>query len=165
MEVLLCERVYDLRHCLFHHLNCLITTASELREYPKVSGSKVWTIGRVMNCLDSHLDQIVCDKDGVMDWCIVHVEMLLTRFEEYWPLPKESIPELLSNLNIVTLTVWPINSGVFTSLLLPHLSLSLTDSLPSLNLLCHSKLMLDSRKMVEKQSEAFHTFLWHFFQV
>ena len=27
------------------------------------------------------------------------------------------------------------------------------------------KLMLDSCKMVEKQSEAFHTFLWHFFQV
>ena len=33
----------------------------------------------------------------------------------------------------------PVNSGVLTSLLLPHLSLSLTDSLPSLNLLCHSK--------------------------
>ena len=32
-----------------------------------------------------------------------------------------------------------INSGVLTSLLLPHLSSSLTDSLPSLNLLCHSK--------------------------
>ena len=47
MDVLLCERVNDLRHSLFHHLNCLITTASELREYPKVSGSKVWTIGRL----------------------------------------------------------------------------------------------------------------------
>ena len=35
--------------------------------------------------------------------------------------------------------IWPINSGVLTSLLLPHLSLSLTDSLPSLNLLCYSK--------------------------
>ena len=31
------------------------------------------------------------------------------------------------------------NSGVLTSLLLPQLSSSLTDSLPSLNLLCHSK--------------------------
>ena len=38
-----------------------------------------------------------------------------------------------------TLTLWPINTGVLTSLLLPHLSPSLTDSLPSLNLLCHSK--------------------------
>ena len=27
------------------------------------------------------------------------------------------------------------------------------------------KLMLDSCKMVKKQSEAFHTFLWHIFQV
>ncbi len=32
MEILLCERVNDLRHSLFHLLNCLITTASELRE-------------------------------------------------------------------------------------------------------------------------------------
>ena len=69
--------------------------------------------------------------------------MPLTRFEERWPLPTESPPELPSNLNIVTLiltlTLWPISSGLLTSLLLPHLSSSLTDSLPSLNLLCHSK--------------------------
>ena len=39
----------------------------------------------------------------------------------------------------LTLTFWPINSGVLTSLLLTHLSSSLTDSLPSLNLLCHSE--------------------------
>ena len=67
--------------------------------------------------------------------------MPLTRFEECWPLPKKSLPELPYNLNIVTLTLtlWPINCGVLTSLLLPHLSSSLTDSLPSLNLLCHSK--------------------------
>ena len=32
MEVLLCENVNDLRHILFHHLNFLMTTASELRE-------------------------------------------------------------------------------------------------------------------------------------
>ena len=46
--------------------------------------------------------------------------------------------------------IWPINSGVLTSLLLPHLSSSLTDSLPSLNLLCYSKtdarFMQDGRK-------------------
>ena len=46
-------------------------------------------------------------------------------------------------MNIVTLTLsltlWPINSGVLTSLLLPHLLPSLTDSMPSLNLLYHSK--------------------------
>ena len=35
MEVLLCERVNDLRHSLFPLLNCFITTASELRKKPK----------------------------------------------------------------------------------------------------------------------------------
>ena len=106
------------------------------------------------NCLDAYLGQIVYDKNGVVDWCIVLVEMPLTRFEECCPLPEEPLPELPSNLNIVTLTLslWPINSGVLTSLLLPHLSSSLTDSLPSLNLLCHSKtdarFMQDSRKAV-----------------
>ena len=40
-------------------------------------------------------------------------------------------------------------SGVLTSLLLPHLSTSLTDSLPSLNLLCHSK--TDARFMQDGQ--------------
>ena len=69
--------------------------------------------------------------------------MPLTRFEEYWPPPSESLPELPENLNILTLTLnlslWLINSGVLTALLLSHLSSSLTDSLPSLNLLCNSK--------------------------
>ena len=94
MEVLLCERDNDVRHSLFHLLNCLITKASELREKPKVTGSKVWTIGTVRKCLDAHLVQIVCDKDGVVDWCIVLVKMPLSRFEECWPLPTESLPEL-----------------------------------------------------------------------
>ena len=71
MEILFCERVNDLHYSLFHLLNCLITTASELREQAKVTGSKVWTIGRVMNSLDAHIGQIVCEKDGVVDWCIV----------------------------------------------------------------------------------------------
>ena len=76
MEVLLYDRVNDLCHSLFHFLSCLITT-----------GTNVWTIWRLRNCLDAHLGQIVCDKDGVVDWCIV-------LFEESWPLPKESLPEL-----------------------------------------------------------------------
>ena len=94
MEVLLCERVNDLRQSLFHLLNCLITKASEIREYPKVTGSKVWTKGRLRNCLDAHIGQIVCDKDGVVDWCIVLVGMPLSRFEEFWRLPTESLAEL-----------------------------------------------------------------------
>ena len=72
------------------------------------------------------LGQIVCDRDGVVDWFIVLLEMPQTRFEECWPLPMESLPELPLNLNIVTLsltlTLGPINYGVLTSLLLPHLS-------------------------------------------
>ena len=106
----------------------------------------------------------LCYKDGVVDWCIVLVEMLPTRFEEYLSILTESLPELPENFNIVTLTLnlWPINFGLLTPLLLPHLSSSLTDSLPSLNLFCYTKLMLDSCKIVEKQSEAFHRFLWHF---
>ena len=32
MKVLLCGRVNDLRHSLFHLFNCLITTSSDLRE-------------------------------------------------------------------------------------------------------------------------------------
>ena len=57
-------------------------------------------------------------------------------------------------LNIVTLTLtlWPINSGILSSLLLQHLSSYLTDSLPSLNLLCHSitdaRFIQDGRKAV-----------------
>ena len=78
MEVFLCERVNDLRHSLFHLLNCLITTANELRELAKVTGSKVRTVGRLRNCLDVYLGQIVCDKDGVVDWCLVLLEMPLT---------------------------------------------------------------------------------------
>ena len=157
MEVLLYERVNDLRHSLFHLLNYLITAPNvflKLREKPKVTGSKVWNIGRLRNCVDAYLAQIVCDKDGVVHWCIVLVEMPLTLFEDCWPLPTESLSELLLNLNIetLTLTLWPINCGVLTSLLLPHLSSSITDSLPSLNLLCHSKtdarFMQDGRKAV-----------------
>ena len=59
--------------------------------------------------------------------------------------PQHSNPSL-------TRTLWPINYGVLTSFLLPHLSSSLIDSLPSLNLVCHSntdaRFMQDSRKAV-----------------
>ena len=48
--------------------------------------------------------------------------------------------------------LWPINSGILTSLFLSHLSSSLTDSLPSLNLLCYSntdaRFMQDDPKAV-----------------
>ena len=75
------------------------------------------------------------------------------RISSWTPLkPQHSNPNRLAN------QLW-----LLTSLLLPHLSSSLTDSLPSLNLLCHLKTHAWFMQMVEKQSEAFHTFLWHFF--
>ena len=126
MEVLLCERINDLHHSLFHLLNCLIATASELRELPKVTGSKIWTIGRLRNCLDSHLGQIVCDKDRVLDRCIVLVEMPLTRFEEFWPLSKESLPEPQHSnrnpkCNLLANQLWCIDFLTpRTPLIIPH---------------------------------------------
>ena len=35
-----------------------------------------------MNCLESHFGQKVGGEDGVVDWCIVLLEMPQTRFEE-----------------------------------------------------------------------------------
>ena len=47
-----------------------------------------------------------------------------------------------------------------TPLIIPHRLPAFLESLMPLK-----KLMLDSCKMLQKQSEAFHTFLWYFFQV
>ena len=47
-----------------------------------------------------------------------------------------------------------------TPLIIPHRFLGFLESLMPLK-----ELMLDSCKMLQKQSEAFHTFLWYFFQV
>ena len=58
----------------------------------------------------------------------------------------------ISSIVTLTLTLWAINSGILTCLLLAHLSSSLTDSLPSLNVLCYSKtdarFMQDAPKVV-----------------
>ena len=84
-----------------------------------------------------------------------------------------TVPTLLTNcaliVSIDTLRslsmkffIWPINSGVLTSLLVAHVSSSLTDSLPSLNLLCYSKtdarFMQDGRKAVWSTSYVFVEF-------
>ena len=154
MEVLLCEHVNDLRHSLFHLLNCLITTASELREQgldyreaeelswcPSWSNGlwQGWSCGLVYcpggNATDP-IWRVLASSDGISSWTLLK--------------PQYSNP----NSNRSANQLWCID------LLLSYLSSSLKDSLPSLNLLCHSK--TDARFM---QSEAFHTFLWHFFQV
>ena len=60
------------------------------------------------------------------------------------------------NPNPLANQVWCIDFLTpFTPLIIPH-------RLPAF-LFATQKLMLDSCKMVEKHSEAFHTFLWHFF--
>ena len=85
-------------------------------------------MGRLRNCLDAHLDQIVCEKDGVVDWCIVLGEMPLTRFEECWPLPTESLPKhplrfqhSNPNPNSLANQLWCINFLTPpTPLIIPH---------------------------------------------
>ena len=58
-----------------------------------VSSTSIFILGSSTSILADHLGQIVCDKDGVVDWCIVLVEIPLTRFEEFWPLPTEPLPK------------------------------------------------------------------------
>ena len=134
IEVLLCEHVNDLRHSL----NCLITSASkffkghreqdldyreaeELSWYPSWSNSlwQGWSCGLVRcpggNATDP-IWRVLASSDEISSWTPSK--------------PQHSNP----NPNL-----WPTNSGVLTFLFLPHLSSFLTESLPSLNLLCHSK--------------------------
>ena len=139
MEVVLCERVNDLRHSLFHHLSCLITTASELKELAKVTGINVWTTGRLRNCLDAHLGQIVYDKDGVVDWCIVQVEMPLTRFEASWPLPTKSSSWTPYIITLTLINPNPLANQLLCIDFLTPPTLHIIPHMPSLNLLCHTK--------------------------
>ena len=86
MEVLFCECVTDLRHNLFHILNCLITTDSELREqgldysvgeqmswYPSWSKS-LWqglSCGLVLCPAGNATDPIwsvLAPSDGISSW-------------------------------------------------------------------------------------------------
>ena len=99
-------------------------------------------------------------------WTDVLSWWILTQFEECWRLPMESLPELPKNLNIGNLTLiqtlWPtvvywLPYSSHTSHHLPQ-----TPCLPWISNATQT-LMLDSCKMVDKQSEAFHTFLYYFF--
>ena len=105
-------------------------------------------------CLDAHLGQIVCDKDGVVvlvhcpgrnvtdpTWRVLASSDGISSWTSLKP--QHSIP----NPNPLANQLWCINF-----LTPPTLSSSLTDYLPSLNLLCHSKtdarFMQDGRKAV-----------------
>ena len=59
-----------------------------------------------------------CDKDGVVNWCIILVEMPLTRFEEYWSNVKLIILSyviLLKNV-IVFITIVLYGALLFSTL-------------------------------------------------
>ena len=92
----------------------------ELSWYPSWSNSlwQGWSCGLVY-CPGGNATEpiwrVLTSSDGISSWALLK--------------PQHSNP----NPNPLA------NSGVLISLLLPHLSSSLTDSLPSLNLLCHSK--------------------------
>ena len=132
IEVLLCDRVNDLRHSLFRPFNCIITTASELREKPKVTGSNVWTICKVCNCLNVHLGcgLVHCPDGKTTDpiWRVLASYLGISSRTPLKPQHSNTNPNPLAN------NLWCIDF-----LTPPHLSSSLADSLPSLNLLCHSK--------------------------
>ena len=149
MEFLLCERVYDLRHSLFHLLNYLITTAFELMGLiRKVTGSKLWTIGRVRKCRDAHLGQKVCDKDGIVDWCrivdpIWRVHASFDGISSWIPFkPQHSNPK--PNLNPLVNQLWCIDFLTPCTLLITHRLPGFLESLMPLKNWCsiharHSK--------------------------
>ena len=95
--------------------------AVELSWCPSWSNSlrQGWSCGLV-HCLGGNATdpiwRVLASSDGIFSWTSLK--------------PQRSNP----NPN-----PWPVNYDVLTCLILPHLSSSLTDSLPSLNLLCHSE--------------------------
>ena len=132
----------------------------------KSQGPRSWTIERLRNSLDANLGQIVCDKDEVVDWCIDLVEMHWLDLKSaglflgisYWtPLKPQHInPNPLANQLLCIDFLTPS-----TPLIIPSQTPCLLESL-----IPTQKLMLDSCKIVKKQPEAVHRFLWrHFFQV
>ena len=136
MLVLLCERVNDLYHSLFHILDCLITTALGLtkchreqglnyREGEELPWCTSWSNSlwqgwgcRLMHCpVENSTDpiwRVLASSQGISCWTPLK--------------PQHSNP----NPNPLANQLWCID------FLIPPTS-SLTDSLPSLNLLCHSK--------------------------
>ena len=137
MEVLLCERVNDNRHCLFHLLNYLKTIAFDFRKKPKVTGKKVCTIWMVRNCRETHLWSnslwqgwscgLVHCPGGNATGPIWRVLASSQGISSWTPLkPQHCNP----NPNPLANQLWYIE---FLTLIF------LTDSLPSLNRLCHSK--------------------------
>ena len=102
-------------------------------------------MGTVRNCLDAHLSQIVCDKDGVVDWCIVlpggnttdpiwRVLATSLGISCWTPLkPQHSNP----NLNRLANQPWCIDFLIPpTPLIIPHRLPAFLESLMSLKNWC-----------------------------
>ena len=83
--------------------------------------------------------RVLASSDGITSWTPLK--------------PQHSNPNPLAN------QLWSIDLLTLpTPLIIPHRLPAFLESLTPL-----IKLMLDSCKMLQKQSEAFHTFLWPFF--
>ena len=153
MEVLLCEHVNDFCHSLFHLLNCLIITASEQGlEAEELSWCPSWSksLWQGWSCGLMH-----CPGGNATDpiWRVLASSL---RISSWTPLKSQH-----SNPNPLANQFW------CSDFLTPPTPLIITSQTPCLPWISYAteKLMLDSCKMIEKQSEPFHTILWHFFQV
>ena len=156
MDVLLCERVNDLRHSLLSQL---------------YHNDSLWAWGITKSHREQGLDYTEGDK---LSWCPSWSNSLWQGWScglVYCPGGNATVPfwRVLaalwtplkpqhSNPNPLANQLWCIDFLTPPTYHHP----SLTPCLPWISY-ATQKLMLDSCKMVEKQSEAFHTFLWHFF--
>ena len=165
MEVLLCERVNDLRHSLFHLLNCVKKTASKIslslgnkqksqgaREAEELPWCQSWSnslwqgwngglvhcpVGNATNSIWSEL----ASSDGIFTW---------TPLKPQHSKPNPN-PKSLAN------QLWCID------FLTPSTLLTIPYRLPpSWNSYATQKLLLDSCKVLRKKSEALYKFLLHF---
>ena len=118
--------------------------AEELSWCPSWSNSlwQGWSCGLVHYPAGNSIDpiwRVLASSDGISFWTPLK--------------PQQSNPtptSLANRLRCIDFLTPP------TPLIIPH-------RLPVyLESLMHQKLMLESCKMLQKRSEAFHTFLWHF---
>ena len=138
MEVLLCERVNDLRHSLFHLLNCLITTASishrdqgldyregeELSWYPSWSNSlwQGWSCG---------LGHCPCGNATDPIWKVLASSLRISSWTPLKPQHNNPNPNPLAN------QLWCINFLTPpTPLIIAHRLLACVESLLPLKNWC-----------------------------
>ena len=130
-------------------------------------------MGRLRNCLDAYLGQIGCVKNGVVDWCIVLLEMPLTRFEECWPLPARNLflnslkPQHSNpNPNPLAIHLWCIDFLTpSTSLIIPHRLPAFLEYLMPLKNSCsiHARWSINSLKHSKRFCDIFSKFKTEFY--